>query len=247
MQYLPRAILAVCFSGLISTQVFAAINEAPPPPKKPDGLYSSPSVTPEPKEKSDVNALYPPRLSDKEVASCEAELKALNVDFQAIGEVKGEGSCGIAKGYAIRTLGKEIALSPEATLSCPAALAAARWVQTFVIPAAKTLGENAQLKGISQGSSYVCRNRNNAESGKLSEHAYGNALDITGFGFANHPAIAIMPRVRTGNREEAFQRAVRGTACLSFTTVIGPGSDEYHEDHLHLDVAARRGGYRLCQ
>jgi hypothetical protein len=29
--------------------------------------------------------------------------------------------------------------------------------------------------------------------------------------------------------------------------VLGPGSDGYHEDHVHVDLAERRGGYRMCQ
>jgi hypothetical protein len=29
--------------------------------------------------------------------------------------------------------------------------------------------------------------------------------------------------------------------------VLGPGSDGYHEDHVHVDLAERRGGYRVCE
>jgi len=30
-------------------------------------------------------------------------------------------------------------------------------------------------------------------------------------------------------------------------TVLGPGSDGYHEEHIHLDLAERHNGYRICQ
>jgi hypothetical protein len=30
-------------------------------------------------------------------------------------------------------------------------------------------------------------------------------------------------------------------------TVLGPGSDGYHEHHIHVDLAERRGNYRMCQ
>jgi hypothetical protein len=30
-------------------------------------------------------------------------------------------------------------------------------------------------------------------------------------------------------------------------TVLGPGSDGYHEEHVHVDLAERRGGYRICE
>jgi hypothetical protein len=29
--------------------------------------------------------------------------------------------------------------------------------------------------------------------------------------------------------------------------VLGPGSDWYHEDHIHLDLMERRNNYRICQ
>ncbi len=37
------------------------------------------------------------------------------------------------------------------------------------------------------------------------------------------------------------------SVCTRFTTVLGPGSDWYHEDHIHLDLAQRRNNYKLCQ
>jgi hypothetical protein len=40
---------------------------------------------------------------------------------------------------------------------------------------------------------------------------------------------------------------LRASACRSFTTVLGPGSDGYHEGHIHLDIAERRSGYRICE
>ena len=83
--------------------------------------------------------------------------------------------------------------------------------------------------------------------GKLSEHAFGNAIDIMAFGFKDGSQIKVAPREREGSREESFQDAVRATACLHFTTVLGPGSDDAHSNHLHLDVIARSGGFRLCQ
>ncbi|MBI3702671.1 MAG: extensin family protein, partial [Rhizobiales bacterium] len=46
---------------------------------------------------------------------------------------------------------------------------------------------------------------------------------------------------------KAWRAALRESACARFTTVLGPGSDGYHESHIHLDIAERRNGYRICQ
>ena len=37
------------------------------------------------------------------------------------------------------------------------------------------------------------------------------------------------------------------SVCARFSTVLGPGSDGYHEDHIHLDLMERRNNYRICQ
>jgi hypothetical protein len=103
------------------------------------------------------------------------------------------------------------------------------------------------LPGSITGSTYVCRRRNNSATGKMSEHAIGNAIDIMSFEFKGRDPIPVSPRAGDGTVEEAFQRAVRGGACLHFTTVLGPGSNASHADHLHLDIIRRNRGYRLCR
>ena len=40
---------------------------------------------------------------------------------------------------------------------------------------------------------------------------------------------------------------LRKTTCARFATVLGPGSDGYHESHVHVDLAQRTGGHRMCQ
>ena len=132
-------------------------------------------------------------------------------------------------------------------MRCATALALAEWVDTFVVPASRNLPDRGLVTQINQASTYVCRRRNNNPAGLQSEHAFGNAVDIGGFEFAEGKPIPIEPREGAGTATEAFQRAVRATACLNFTTVLGPGTDADHADHLHLDIKTRNGGYRLCQ
>jgi predicted phosphodiesterase len=47
--------------------------------------------------------------------------------------------------------------------------------------------------------------------------------------------------------EATFQAAIRAKACGFFRTVLGPGSDAAHGNHLHLDERERNAGHRLCQ
>lgn len=155
--------------------------------------------------------------------------------------------CGIARPVEILEIVPGVALKPDSLMRCETARALADWVATFVVPAARMLPERGDVVGLEHGTTYLCRRRNDAPDGRISEHGFGNAIDVVAFDFARGEPIRVEPRMREGSLEEAFQRAVRAASCLSFTTVIGPGTDAAHADHLHLDVKARRGGFRLCQ
>jgi hypothetical protein len=78
---------------------------------------------------------------------------------------------------------------------------------------------------------------------QLSEHGRANALDVRAIKLANGKSIYLTDR--TVARE--VRESVLHSVCARFSTVLGPGSDWYHEDHIHLDIAERRNNYRICQ
>ena len=138
--------------------------------------------------------------------------------------------------------GQRIALMPAATLRCPMAEAVARWIRDDVAPAtAATFGSPART--IVAGVSYECRGRDRVPGAKLSEHAHANALDLRGLKLADGRMIDFTDKAVI----KEFRDTVRQSACGRFTTVLGPGSDSYHERQIHLDLIERQSGYRLCQ
>ena len=56
-----------------------------------------------------------------------------------------------------------------------------------------------------------------------------------------------MVRLADKSNDPAVAAALKDSACARFSTVLGPGSDGYHEDHVHLDLAQRHNGYKICQ
>jgi hypothetical protein len=46
--------------------------------------------------------------------------------------------------------------------------------------------------------------------------------------------------------EQGFLRDVQAAACEQFTTVLAPGSNAYHYDHIHVDLMRRRDGRHAC-
>ena len=166
------------------------------------------------------------RETPAELASCVAALREHGAIFEQRDPItESDRDCGIANPLSVTEILPGIALNPDAVLRCETALAMADWMQDFVLPASDILTDRGEITAIQHGTTYQCRRRNNAATGKLSEHAFGNGVDIMGFEFASGPPLPIEPRADAGTREEAFQRAARGTACLGFTTVLGPGSD----------------------
>ena len=187
-------------------------------------------------------------LSDADYAACLAALDEIGATYVEVDPIVAEDDpdCGILRPVELSAVLPGIAFEPANPLRCDAALATARWTRDFVLPATERLGRG-DLTAIGHAATYVCRRRNNQPDGKPSEHSFGNAVDVISFSFSDGDPVPIMPRERDGTLAEAFQDAVRASACLEFTTVLGPGSDDYHDDHLHLDVVERDGGFRLCQ
>jgi hypothetical protein len=131
---------------------------------------------------------------------------------------------------------------PAAVARCEMALEFARWVREDVAPSVRPLGSG--LARIDIAASYSCRPRNNVAGARLSEHGLANAIDISALHLDNGRRIAI---VNSSAPPQYLFAELRVSACKRFTTVLAPGADAAHHDHLHVDLARRRGGYRLCQ
>ena len=225
------------------------------PPAPPNGKDELPPAPPEDQKpiKPGEQSLEEQHLtiepeSDADHSECIKELESLGVVFREIPRIDDGNGCGIDKPIIVSKALPGITLKPEATLRCPTALALARWMKGSVMPAASVaLPESGEITTINQASAYICRLRNGAEAGKISEHARGNAIDIASFSFGKGEDVAIRSRREDSTLTGAFQRTVSAAGCLYFTTVLDPESDVAHETHFHLDVIRRKGGYRYCR
>jgi hypothetical protein len=134
-----------------------------------------------------------------------------------------------------------IIVRPPATLRCSMAESLAIWMRNDIAPAAVVLG--APLAEIENYDSFSCRGRNRIIGAQVSEHGKANALDIRALKLTNGTVIEPTNSIVS----KAFRETMRKSSCKRFTTVLGPGSDGYHETHVHVDLAERARGYRVCQ
>ncbi|MCF3973410.1 extensin-like domain-containing protein [Paracoccus salsus] len=191
------------------------------------------------------------RESDQDYAACRLSLALLGTAYQELPPITDQDNrdCGIARPIRVSQILPDLALDGDAVMRCDTARGLGFWARDFLRPAAATLSGAPRVTGMQLGTTYDCRGRigSGAAEPVLSQHAHGTAIDIAAFRFQNGEVLPVAPRRDDGDRPEAFQRAVRSAACLFFTTVLGPGANAAHDDHLHLDLAARSRGWRLCQ
>jgi hypothetical protein len=152
---------------------------------------------------------------------------------------------GPAQGNAVAAVGP-VAVKPTATLACPIVSELDRWFADTVQPSAmRWFG--SRVVEIKQISAYSCRGMNGNPHAHISEHAFGNALDIAAFTLADGRRVTVKDGWRGVPEEQGFLHDVQSGACAHFTTVLAPGSNVYHYDHIHVDLMRRASRRLICQ
>lgn len=172
--------------------------------------------------------------------------------LQPAREIDGPGICGLKQPFKVAALSNgTVALRSTGTLGCPMIASLDKWVEDVVQPTARARFGQPVVE-ISSAHTYGCRSVNNQRGAKLSEHAFGNAIDVGVFKLADGREVKIVQDWTRGDEQsKAFLRELHSGACDHFTTVLGPGSDIFHYNHFHLDLAMHgntsRGPRRICR
>ncbi len=156
---------------------------------------------------------------------------------EPVSEINGNYSCGMNHPFKVLAASEgQVLMKPQATLGCPMTVAFNRWVADVVQPAAQAwFGE--PIVEVRQLSSYSCRRIGG--TGSMSEHGFGNALDVAGFTFASGRIVTVKHGWNGSPEDRGFLRQIHAGACEVFTTVLGPGYNAAHHDHFHFDLARR--------
>ena len=197
------------------------------------------AAKPEPADKAAEKPAPPPP------SACRLALTETIAIAPSIPDIKGVGGCGgedlVRLEAVVLPDKRRVSVKPAAILRCAMAAEIADWIRTDMAPLAASLGSS--LSDLDNFDSFECRGRNRVVGARLSEHGRANALDVRALKLANGQSISLTDR--TVSRE--LRETVLHSVCARFSTVLGPGSDWYHEDHIHLDLMERRNIYRICQ
>jgi hypothetical protein len=139
-----------------------------------------------------------------------------------------------------------VEVKPAATLACPIVSMLDQWISAAVQPAALQWFRQPVVE-IKQISSYSCRGMNGNPNAHISEHAFGNALDIAEFTLADGHKISVQYGWHGTPEEQGFLRDVQAAACQDFTTVLAPGANVYHYNHIHVDLMRHYNGRHICE
>lgn len=194
-------------------------------------------------------AKHEPWRKDEEASCLAAGVVRQSPYLHSRSALGGPSVCGAQRPFEMSGAAHgRVALKPAALLRCPMIPQVERWVTSVVEPAAvRHLG--APLIELKVAASYSCRPMNNISGGRLSEHGYANALDVSGFQLADGRVVTVKAGWWGSEGERAFLRSVHDGACRHFTTVLGPFADAHHRDHFHVDLArhGRDGMARICK
>ncbi|MHC1549327.1 extensin-like domain-containing protein [Phyllobacterium sp. K27] len=172
------------------------------------------------------------------------------------GEVQGElipplseGACGERSPVKITAIGKDnpVKFVAPVITNCAMAGSLANWIVEIQKEARKNFG--TKIESITTGSDYQCRKVNNGHKGRVSEHAFANALDIISFKFENGKTTELGSGWKGKPEEQAFWSSLHKASCARFMTVIGPDGDAAHQGNLHLDLGCHGKSCkaRICQ
>lgn len=171
--------------------------------------------------------------------ACRKDLLKLGVTYTNAPAVETNGACALPHPIEVTALSPTIALTPPAVMNCKTARAASRLFQGAGMEAAIEHFDSP-ISGVVQASAYVCRSINGGNG--LSEHAFGNALDVSRITLFDGTTIAIK-RYAAQSARAKLLKDIREAACGPFNTVLGPGTNADHSNHFHFDMKERRSAY----
>ncbi len=192
-----------------------------------------------PKKKGLLGKLFGPKTVAKSAPKRSVSGSVCNdpgVRGTAIPTIRGaHKGCGIENPVRVTEV-DGVTLSTPATLDCETAVALREWVSDALKP---SFGRT-EVTGLRVAAHYACRTRNNRPGARISEHGRGKAIDIAGIKLASGTELTVLDHYKSSKGKPI--RTAHKKACGIFGTTLGPGSDGYHADHLHLDTARYRSG-----
>lgn len=181
----------------------------------------------------------PPPPAPPPVADCFGQLDQRGIGYDRVKDFHNAQGCGIDQ--AIRVTRSAVPWSRPSLVSCPFELVEWDFETKVVQPAAQRIFNKRVAKLVHAGT-YDCRGERGGNAERLSEHAFGKAIDLLGFELEGGEVISVRRDWAGDGPKARFLHEVAKGACGLFDVVITPNHNSFHSDHIHMDT----GPYKLC-
>ncbi len=171
---------------------------------------------------------------------CLQALATTDLRYSAQADSPADARCPLSN--VVRVQGSDVRMSSSFLATCPLAVALALFERHELQPAARAIFDQPVTQ-IDHLGSFACRNIYNRSSGRLSQHASANALDIAGFRLADGRRVSVLADWAGSGEKAQFLQQISAGACRSFKVVLGPQYNAAHRNHLHLDM----GKWSVCR
>jgi len=224
--------------------VIAAQPEIPRPRPKPPGSGRVASL---PLPSPPLPQELPTPKEERGPSACHLRLAQLGMRFTPAAQPAAAGACRIDEAVQLQQLGS-IEFPDRPVLACSFALRLGEWLKESAAPIVIAQAKSP-LDQLATGPGFECRGRNGDAAGKVSEHGFGNAVDITSFRLADRRVFQVKDAMAPSSPAYQTLKGLRGSACGYFTTVLGPGANAAHAEHFHLDLGkhGKSDNYRICE
>ena len=173
-------------------------------------------------------------------AECLVKLKQQDVAFRHQASFSEPMGCNVEHAVRLARIG-ETKLDNAPLLTCRMALQISKFERRTLQPIAQRI-LGARVIRLKHIGTYNCRSMRQYQ-GLLSQHAFANAIDVSGFVLDDGRVINVEKDWNGAGRKSRFLKAINSSACSSFRVSVTPDGDANHFNHIHWDV----GPYRSCQ
>ncbi len=173
-------------------------------------------------------------------AECLNQLKQLDVDFLIQADFDEPGGCRVENAVRLSRVG-QLRIDNAPLLSCSMAIQLSEFERDTLQPTAQRIfrSEVSRMKHLG---TYNCRGMRQF-SRILSQHAFANAIDVSGFVMKDGQSISVKKDWKPTGSKSQFLKEVSSAACDTFRVAVSPDGDANHWNHLHWDV----GLYKNCR
>lgn len=227
-----RALPWLVVLGLLGGGVFLGLRHLPPEwdPRAPLDVTTPPNL---------MTSVKLRRLAIQPQA-CFAALESSGLPVQRVPDRPSDIGCALENAVRLPNASRVTPATPVTTCRVAAA-----WLlfETHVMQPAARRHLGSEVASVRHLGTQNCRNVYHRASGRRSQHATANAIDIAGFTLRDGRQVTLLRHWGSGGAEAAFLRELRDGACDFYRAVLGPEYNAAHRDHFHFDM----GPWRACR